>query len=141
MIVHDIYGNTYLWKLTGRLATGQKYTDRKRSKLHLAARDLISEIFPTLQVLEEVSIKIYPAKKLYLDFYLPLIKLAIEVNGEQHYKFSSLYHKNRWDFYTQKQNDTFKQQWCDINDIDMIALPYNEKTDEWRRRLSCSEDG
>ena len=140
MIVHDIYRNASKWKLTGRLATNQKYTDRKRSKLHLAARDLISEIFPTLQILEEVPIKISSRKKLYLDFYLPLVKLAIEVNGEQHYKFSSLYHKDKWDFITQRKNDTLKQQWCDINTIDMITLPYNEKIDEWRKRLSCSEN-
>ena len=141
MIVHDLNGKSSPWKLTGHLATKNGYHNRKRSKLHLIARGLIAEIFPTLQVLEEVPIKPLPPLTLYLDFYLPLIQTTIEVHGQQHYAYSSLFHKTKWDFIKQRKNDSFKAQWCNINNIDLIILPYNEESSEWRNRLSSTEDG
>ena len=105
MLVEDIDGKRSSWKLTGHLATNNKYTDRKRSSFHLAARRLIISIFPTLQILEEVPVKISQPLTLYLDFYLPLTQTAIEVHGQQHYKFNSLFHKRKWDFIIQKKND------------------------------------
>jgi hypothetical protein len=53
---------------------------------------MLHEKFPTLQILEEVSIPLRSKETLYLDFYIPLIKKCIEVHGEQHYKFVPFYH-------------------------------------------------
>ncbi len=140
MIVYDLDGKKSSWKLTGYTSTNNKYINRPRSKLHLAARKLLSTEFPTLQLLEEVSVKIQPRLTLYLDFYIPLLHTAIEVHGAQHYSYTSFYHKRKWDFVIQKKNDAFKLEWCNLNHIDLITLPYDEDINEWRQRLSNEED-
>lgn len=140
MLVLDLSGKKKPWKLTGHLSTNQKYIDRPRSELHVTARKLLAELFPTLQILEEVPIHIDNNITLYLDFYLPLLQTAVEVHGQQHYAFNSFYHSKKWDFIIQKQNDKIKKQWCDLNNIDLIILPYNEKIDEWKQRFTDTED-
>jgi hypothetical protein len=111
---------------------------RPRSQLHIIARQLIKEIYPTLTVAEEVPIKILRGKVLYLDFYIPLLNTAIEVHGEQHYNFSSFYHKSAADFMLQKKNDQQKATWCDYNTISLVVFPYFEDKELWRNKLSTS---
>lgn len=132
MQVVDLDGNTYNWNLTGYIAKG-KLTNK--SSLHILARQLISELFPTLQILEEVPINIKKQETLYLDFYLPLKKLCIETHGEQHYKFVPFYHNNLLSFLKAQRRDKQKQEWCEINGIKYIAFPHYENIQEWRVKL------
>ncbi len=114
-------------------------TKRPRSKLHLLARQAVKEQFPTIQITEEVPIKIRRGKTLYLDFYVPLLHTAIEVHGEQHYKYSTLYHSSTSDFLLQKKNDVDKEQWCEINNIKLIVLPHFETKEQWQTRLLMND--
>jgi hypothetical protein len=67
-------------------------------------------------------------EKLELDGYNEDLKLAIEYNGEQHYKFSSLFHKkNLEEFEKQKERDIKKAKLCAENNIYLITIPYLEK--------------
>lgn len=131
MLVKDLDGNTYNWLLTGNMAKG-KITNK--SSYHLRARALIAEAYPTLQILEEVPIQLRKNETLYLDFYLPLKKICIEVHGEQHYKFIPFYHQNILNFLKAQKRDREKQEWCENNGIKYIALSYN-KEDEWRNDI------
>ncbi len=106
-----------------------------RSNLHLQARQLLHEIFPTSRILEEVPIPVRAKQTLYADFYLPLRKLIVEIHGEQHYKFSSFFHKTRQQFVLQQRRDRDKQEWCLNNKIDIVILPYNEDLNEWRNKF------
>jgi len=133
MQVKDLDGNSYNWHLTGNMAHGKI---ANKSSLHLTARGLISESFPTLQVLEEVPITLRKSETLYLDFYLPLKKLCVEVHGEQHYKFVGFYHNNMLSFLKSQKRDREKQEWCEINGIKYIVLPHFEDSDEWKKRLN-----
>jgi len=135
MIVKTLDNKPYPWKLIGCLVVGNK-VEIKKSQLHLNARELLVQSFPTLQILEEVPIKPYNDLTLYLDFYLPLIQTAIEVHGQQHYQYSSLFHTSKWDFIRQVKNDKLKSEWCTVNNIDLIILPYNENIDEWKQRIN-----
>lgn len=132
MQVKDLDGHYHHWKLIGGIAKGS-YTNK--SKLHLQARDLLKECFPTLQILEEVPIPLRRSETLILDFYLPLNKKCIEVHGEQHYKFCKFYHKDKMNFLKHKKRDQEKQEWCEANDIEYIELPYDENIDQWKQRL------
>ena len=132
MEITDLDGNIQKWSLTGHIAKGQI---GRKSNLHLQARGLIKECFPTMQILEEVGIPLRHGSSLFLDFYLPLLKLCIEVNGEQHYNFSSFFHGSRLNFMNHKRRDREKRDWCEINSILVIELPYNENIDKWRDRL------
>jgi hypothetical protein len=132
MNIKDLDGSTHQWHLTGNMAHGK--TDF-RSSLHLAARSLISNNYPTLQILEEVPIPLKRGETLYLDFYLPLKKLCFEVHGEQHYKFIPFYHSNKLNFLKSQKRDREKQEWCELNNIKHIILPFDEEQDVWNERI------
>lgn len=131
MQVKDLDGNSYHWQLIGNIAHG---SIQNKSSLHLEARELIHGLFPTLQVLEEVPILVRKSETLYLDFYLPLIKKCIEVHGEQHYKFSRFFHNTQLGFIRHKKRDQDKKEWCDINGIEYVELPFDD-TDQWLSRI------
>lgn len=129
MKVRDLDGMVSKWKMVRVDSSSAK------SKLHIAARELLHDIFPTAQLLEEVTIHPKRGMVLFLDFYLPLSNLCVEVHGEQHYKFSTLYHKTATDFIAQRNRDSIKKQWCELNGITVVELPFNEDTNEWRTRI------
>jgi hypothetical protein len=85
--------------------------------------------------LQELSIPLRRNETLYLDFYIPLLKKAIEVHGEQHYKFVAYYHNNAMGFIKHKKRDNEKREWCEINNIEYIELPFNESLEEWKQRI------
>jgi hypothetical protein len=132
MQIKDLDGNSHNWHLTGNMAKGKI---NNRSSLHLQARELLSTVFPTLQLLEEVPIPLRKSETLYLDFYLPLKKMCVEVHGEQHYKFVQFYHNNILGFLKSQKRDREKAEWCSNNGIRYVVLPYDEKTTEWEERL------
>jgi hypothetical protein len=134
MNIRDLDGNLYSWNLTGNIIKAGLETSHK-SSYHLKARLLIKEIYPTMQILEEVPIHIRKSEVLYLDFYVPLLKKCIEVHGEQHYAFIPFYHTNKLAFLKAQKRDKEKQEWCEINGIKYIDLPYNEHLDNWKTKI------
>lgn len=132
MHIKDLDGNSHLWHLTGNIARGKT---TNKSSHHLIARQLLKEIFPTLQLLEEVSIPLRKRETLYLDFYLPLKNLTVEVHGEQHYKFVGFYHNNMLGFLRSQKRDREKEEWCSINNIKHIVLPHFEDVGQWNQRI------
>jgi len=112
----------------------RKFRNNK-SSYHLDARLLIQEIIPNKSLYEEVTL---PGSKrsgrpslLYADFFIPDLMLIIEVHGKQHYEYCSFFHKSVMDFYQSKQRDKDKIEWCVLNDINILILPYNEKN-QWK---------
>jgi len=134
MKVKDLYGNTSNWKLKGDIVSASD--NRRRSQLHVNARKILYDLFPTIQILEEVPINARPGKTQFLDFYINKIKLAVEVHGQQHYKFNTMFHASAQDFINQRKNDADKKDWCELNNITYIELPYNEKEEEWLNRIT-----
>lgn len=127
MFIKDLDGNSYNWLLTGNMSKGKV---DNRSSLHLQARKIITCKYPTLQILEEVPIQIRKGETLYLDFYVPLKKTCFEVHGEQHYKFVPFYHNTILNFLKAQKRDRDKKEWCEINNIEYIELPF-DKQKEW----------
>ena len=101
------------------------------SDLHKEARGIISQIFKTDQVFEEVPV---PRERLTLDFFIPTRKLAIEVHGEQHYKFVPHFHITKFGFLQSKKRDARKKEWCHINNIILVELKYDER-DGWETAI------
>jgi len=131
MIIKDLLGN----KHNINLGTISINTVRElRSSLHIQARALLKELYPMTQIVEEVSIPILPGQTIYFDFFIPLFKTFIEVQGQQHYEQNSLFHKNEADFLKQKKRDNDKVRWAELNGFTLIELPY-DKIDEWRNLL------
>ena len=132
MQVKDLDGNIYNWQLIGNISHG---SIQNKSSLHLEARNLIHECFPTLQVLEEVPVAVRRSETLYLDFYLPLVRKCIEVHGEQHYKFNKFFHNTALGFIKHKKRDLDKKEWCELNGIVYIELPFDDM-DSWKSRIN-----
>jgi hypothetical protein len=109
------------------------------SKYHAKARDLLKQIFPLHQIYEEVTLPGTKTgstgKSLYADFFIPQLKIIVEVQGEQHYTYSSFYHKNKFEFIRAKNRDYAKKEFCGLNEITLVELPYSENEDEWRQRI------
>jgi hypothetical protein len=133
MQVRDLDGNTNNWSFAKNSSVSNSFN---KSSLHLLARQIIKEIFPTMQSLEEVTVHIRKNQIAYLDFFIPLVKLCIEVHGEQHYKFTPFYHANALAFAKAKKRPR-KKEWCEINNIKYIELPFN-KTEEWAQYVKNS---
>lgn len=132
MNVKDLDGNNSTWHLTGNIVKG---SIENKSSYHIKARNLLKTIYPTMQILEEVPINPRKSETLYLDFYIPLIKKCIEVHGEQHYKFIPYYHSNKLAFIKAQKRDKDKAEWCKINGIQYIELPFDQDTTEWEKNI------
>lgn len=131
MKVIGLDGKTYSWTFSGNMPD---YDDEKnRSSLHLLARNILKSIYPMDRILEEVSLP--GSNGLTADFWLPLRKTIIEVHGEQHYKYIPFFHNTVLNFYHSKRNDKNKAEWCSINNIFLIELPFNESEQQWRKRI------
>lgn len=133
MKVIDLEGNQVNWKMEGVI--GANAIMRSRSKLHIRCRDILYEMFPAMQIAEEVLVNVRPTSRQFFDFYINKIKLVIEVNGQQHYKFNSLFHSTPRDFLYQRKLDNDKREWCAINNISIVELPYNEGDEAWIQRI------
>lgn len=129
--VVDLDGVLSQWSATGYSCLDE----RPRSSHHIACRKLLKELYPACQTLEEVKIQIRRGEWLYVDFYIPNFDIMVEVQGEQHYKFSPFFHKTKIDFLMQKKRDREKAEWCELNLVQLIILPYNENIDEWKSRF------
>ena len=131
MIVKDLDGYSHNWSLLGKI----KNLRANVSNLHKKANQLLIDMYPTIVFLQELSIPLRRNETLYLDFYIPLLKKAVEVHGEQHYKFVAFYHNNAMGFIKHKKRDNEKKEWCQINNIQYIELPFNESLEEWKQRI------
>ena len=61
------------------------------------------------------------------DFYLPNHNICIEYDGIQHYKHIKHFHPSLNDFKIQQSKDIIKNNYCYVNKIKIIRIPYTEK--------------
>lgn len=110
-----------------------------KSKYHIAARELLAEMFSGYTVLEEVKLpgSRCPSKKsaLFLDFFIPTLMLGIEVHGRQHYEFCKFFHKTMAGFLQSNKRDFIKEDWCGLNGIELIVLKYSDSIEDWRNQI------
>lgn len=130
-MVKGLDGKQYKFNLHGHSKKLQN-----KSEPHLAARALLQELFPQTSILEEVPL---PSTRLIVDFYLPSYNLMVEVNGRQHSEYIPHFHGSedeggRMKFYQGKKRDRLKREWCEINNITLVSLEYNER-ENWKTRL------
>ena len=122
-------------KKYSKLRTGCSY-------YHKIARILLQEIFAGYNVYEEVKLPgtVNPAKKsvLYLDFYIPNAIIGVEVHGQQHFKYIPYFHKSKAGYLRSKARDRVKAEWCELNDITLVELRWDESLDHWREKIDRS---
>lgn len=64
-------------------------------------------------------------KTLPFDFYIPSMNLAIEYQGEQHYK-SIKHFGGEENFKIQQKRDQIKREYCKENHIRLLEIPYTD---------------
>lgn len=140
MKVRGLDGREYNWRLTGHVVRGDD--ERPRSSYHLLARDLLRRFYPSDRVLEEVFL---PGLRtvMYADFVVPLRRLVIEVQGEQHYKFVPYLCRDRLAYLAALGRDVDKRRWCVLNELSLVELPFHESEHEWTQRIrnAHAQDG
>lgn len=132
MKIKGLDNKEHLWSLS----------DKQRGKVsqhHQRARELLQSLFPLDKVYEE---QMLPGSKtgqfglLCADFYIHSRKLMFEVQGEQHFEYNSFFYKSKLDFLKAKKRDADKKEWCELNGIILIELPYNESNEQWTARIN-----
>jgi very-short-patch-repair endonuclease len=98
-----------------------------KSKIQWRVGQILQGLFPGFVLLEEFNI---PGSRFYLDFLLPGLRIAIEVDGEQHYKFNKFHHRDRAGFLRAQSRDRDKEEWCALNNIKLIRIRKNEDIEE-----------
>jgi hypothetical protein len=99
----------------------------RRSKRHIEVFDTLRRLFGAPQIREEHPIKIN-GQMLFLDIYLPALKLAFEIQGKQHYEFNAYMHTSRAAFRQQQANDGRKKEWCDANGVKLCLVGLKVET-------------
>ena len=65
--------------------------------------------------------------RLTFDFFNATRNIAVEVDGNQHYKYNKFFHSNsRQNFLSQLQRDEKKEYFCEINNIELIRILESE---------------
>ena len=112
----------------------QSYQPKKRimpemSKGEYNCKNYLEKIFnrPFNKIRPDILKNNVTGHNLEIDLYNEELKLGIEYNGQQHYKYCKGIHKNYEHFQTQKYRDEIKKHLCKDNDITLIEVPYWEK--------------
>jgi hypothetical protein len=70
-----------------------------------------------------------------LDCFDSDLKIAVEYNGAQHYKYLPFFHRNKEAFYNQKYRDELKTRMCRDNGVILIEVPYTVKIQDIERYI------
>lgn len=105
------------------------------SEYHRRVGEILKELFPGLFIAQEVPIKVDKGlnrKTLYLDWYIPNLKIGFEVDGEFHYKENTMLEKDQRTaaFERIKMNDRLKEFAANEEEIYLIRVPYWEIKDK-----------
>lgn len=125
----DLLGKTHKLNLSEHL----EKADRK-SELHLRVRACLETLWPLYSLFEEVPVSVR-RNTLYLDFFMPQLKLCVEAHGEQHFKFNSFFYKSRADFLLAQNNDRMKKEWATLNRLTLLEFNYNEDETDWIAKI------
>lgn len=107
------------------------------SSLHIKAREILQKCFPHTTIAEEVILSGCTPNRVPLraDFLLQNLRLIVEVQGKQHYEYCEHFHKTELGFKIYQANDLYKKDWCKLNKIIHLELPYN-RIDEWENIIN-----
>ena len=124
----DLQGKEFIWNLG-------KYVNKKSgnaSALHVKTRDFLAETYPAIQILEEVVI----CDQMRLDFFIPILRVAIECQGEQHGRYTPHFHGvHKAAFYKSRSRDNNKARFCELNNITLVYFYAKETEEEWKKKL------
>lgn len=135
MKVIGLDNREYAWTVSRYTITHDDI--RPRSSYHIRCRNMLKDMYPTSPICEEIPLP--GSDNLRLDFFLPRQRIGIEVQGEQHYKMVGKFHASKQAFLDGVKRDSRKRQWCERNNIRLIALRYNHTDEQWSSQIEDRE--
>lgn len=69
-----------------------------------------------------------------LDFYIPKYNIAIECQGEQHYRLNKFFGGEEG-FYLRKYKDELKRKQCKEHNVNLLYFNYNDDINEFEQKL------
>jgi hypothetical protein len=109
---------------TKRLPKAKRYIidwgGKSRSKLQFGVKEFLLPYWSGDVVFEEFPVV---GTKLTLDFYNANKKIAVEVQGAQHLKYTPFFHgASKSTFLGQIRRDDMKQSFCELNKIILVEI-------------------
>jgi very-short-patch-repair endonuclease len=105
-----------------------------RSNLQKSKGELIIESYLNNRNIEYVPQKTFEGCKfkqlLRFDFYLPKLKMLIEYDGDQHYKFSKKFHGNLETFKLSQAKDKIKDKFSNKNGLKLVRIRFKKRSQE-----------
>lgn len=101
--------------------------ESSKSMIQQNAGKILVSKYSLYTILEEWPI---PGSKLTIDFFIPQLRIAVEVDGSQHKKFNKFFHGTIENFRKQKERDARKKSWCEMNNIDLYSVTDLEQLEE-----------
>lgn len=95
------------------------------SLLAKSVKETLNKIFPNTRINEEYYVN-YQGQKLFFDFQISTLKILIEVQGIQHTQFNRHFHGSAESFKQSKKRDRLKSEWCNLNDMILVCINYDE---------------
>lgn len=89
---------------------------------------IVKKLYPFQRVELEHNVAKHGA--LFIDIYLPRLKIGFEYDGQQHFEYSEHFHGSRENFIKAKRRDAEKDQRCEEEEITLIRVAYNEELTE-----------
>jgi len=96
---------------------------KSRSKFQFEVKTFLKPYWKGDVVFEELKVV---GTRLSLDFFNANKKIAIEVQGQQHFKYVKFFHGNRANFLSQIKRDVKKIEFCELNNIKLIEIYPND---------------
>ena len=93
---------------------------KSASNFQKSVKDLLYYFWGADVVFEELPVI---GTRLTLDFYNSNKKIALEVDGKQHYQYNKFFHRgNRGNFLDQIRRDEQKEEFCEWNEIVLVRI-------------------
>lgn len=120
------FNNIYMYR------NGANTPEKSESKGELECRRFLETIFqaPFPKARPDFLKNPVTGNNLEIDCFNPTLKLGVEYNGQQHYSFTSFFHKNVEASTNQKYRDELKRRMCRENGIHLIEVPYTIKLND-----------
>jgi hypothetical protein len=88
---------------------------------------MLRELFPYNIILKEHYVH-YKGTRLFFDFFVKDLRICVECQGQQHFKFVKHFHGSMEGFFGQKKRDNLKLEYIENNDtFSLVRIRYDEE--------------
>lgn len=96
-----------------------KWDGKSRSKFQFEVKKFLQKYWSGDVVFEELKVV---GTRLTLDFFNANKRVAVEVQGKQHFSYIKFFHGSRVNYLAQLKRDVKKNDFCEINNIKLVEI-------------------